>query len=54
MGHRDGPPVIFIDPTTIAEGANTTITILPKGAPFGTAKTVTVVLASSEGADRAG
>ena len=45
---------IFIDPTTTAEGANTTITILPKGAPFGTAKTVTVVLASAEEPDRAG
>ena len=39
---------VFIDPTTITEGGETTITLLPKDTPFASAKTVTVVLAGAD------
>ena len=39
---------VFIDPTTITEGGETTITLLPKGTPFASAKIVTVVLAGAD------
>ena len=37
---------------TITEGESATLTILPDGAPFGTLKNITLVLASHTGADR--
>ena len=45
--------VFATDTTTIAEGGSATISIVPEGAPFGTTKTVTVVLASPAGPDQA-
>ena len=45
---------VFIDPTTITEGGETTITLLPKGTPFASTKIVTVVLAGADVLDGTG
>ena len=45
--------VFAADTATVTEGGSTTITIVPEGAPFGTTKTVTVVVASPDVRDRA-
>ena len=52
----DGIPVspgVHIDTTSISEGERARLNIIPRGAPFGTLKTVTVVLASHSGPDQA-
>ena len=52
----DGIPVrpgVHVDTTSIFEGESTRLKIIPQGAPFGTLKTVTVVLASHSGPDQA-
>ena len=52
----DGIPVrpgVHVDTTSIFEGESARLKIVPQGAPFGTLKTVTVVLASHSGPDQA-
>ena len=52
----DGIPVrpgVHIDTTSISEGESARLNIIPQGAPFGTLKKVTVVLASHSGPDQA-
>ena len=52
----DGIPVrpgVHVDTTSISEGESARLNIIPQGAPFGTLKTVTVVLASHNGPDQA-
>ena len=52
----DGIPVrpgVHVDTTSIFEGESARLHIVPQGAPFGTLKTVTVVLASHSGPDQA-
>ena len=52
----DGIPVrpgVHIDTTSISEGERARLDIIPQGAPFGTLKIVTVVLASHSGPDQA-
>ena len=43
---------LFVGPTTIGEGGSATVTIIPQEAPFDTAETVTMVLASAQGPDQ--
>ena len=43
---------LFVGPTTIGEGGSATVTIIPEEAPFDTAETVTMVLASAQGPDQ--
>ena len=45
---------VSISRTSIEEGENTTLTIIPEGAPFDSLKTITLVLASESGLDRPG
>ena len=52
----DGIPVrpgVHVDTTSIFEGESARLKIVPQGAPFGTLKAVTVVLASHSGPDQA-
>ena len=43
---------LFVSATTIGEGGSATVTIIPQEAPFDTAETVTMVLASAQGPDQ--
>ena len=43
---------LFVGPTTIGEGGSATVIIIPQEAPFDTAETVTMVLASAQGPDQ--